>query len=407
MFEVNDPPSRPPRPLLELFPPTGARERPPGPLRGTALPPQLPHSHAPLETPGAPRLDPLSYDVFYGLNEKPFGLSSDPKFFYHSTSHERVLHGMLKAIHRGERVLMLTGGPGVGKTTLCRTAARELDRRIVSSILFDPFVSVDELLTTVLVDFGVMSPDDLARVPDLARDVLMTALGSFLESLASLKATAVVIIDEAQNVPPAVLAEVAAALPAAQVQLVLVGQRRLDSLLEHPELGPLAGRLGIRLELGPLANDEIAGYVTHRLSVAGSSSRVDFSETAFARIYELSRGVPRVVNLLCDRALWRGSQSSENVIDARLIDGAAQDLDPGASVDEQRMMVVRVLMAIALIGLTLVGAAAAAWVFRDDAARVFLQWQNVPPPPGGPVRSLPVPLSPIPAPEDALPPFSG
>jgi len=408
---VNDPQAPPPdapqlrRPLLDLFPPMArAGERPPGPLRGTALPPRWPQSHAPLEAPHA-RLDPWSYETFYGLNEKPFALSSDPKFFYRSTSHDRVLHALLEAIHRHEGIVALTGGLGLGKTTLCRAAARELGRRTVTSIVFDAFQSVDDLLKTVLADFGVISRDDLARAPDVAREVLAAALGSFLESLVSLKATAVVMIDEAQDVPPAMLAEVFAALSAVQgsrvVQLVLVGQPALDSRLKRPELGPLVERLDLRLELRPLANDEIAGYVRHRLSVVGSSARVDFSETAFDRIYELSRGVPRAVNLLCDGALLRGSHVSASVIDARLIDAAAQAPDLATPAGGRRMMVSRVLITVGLIVLMLVGAAAAAWVFRDDAARVLLQWLNVPPAPGGPVRSLPVPLSPIPPPEGA------
>ena len=284
-------------------------------------------------------------------------------------------------------------------------AARELNRRTVTSIVFDPFLSVDQLLTTVLIDFGVISRDDLARAPDVARDVLASALGSFLESLVSLQATAVVMIDEAQNVPPSVLAEVPAAFAAVQgahlVQLVLVGQPALHALLKRPELGPLAERVNLRLELRPLADDEIAGYVTHRLSVVGSSARLEFSEAAFARIFELSRGVPRVVNLLCDRALWRGSRASASVIDTRLIDKAAGDLELASPPGHRRTIVRGLLVALALIALTFVGAAASAVVFHDEAARVLLQWMEVPPAPRAPARSLPAPLAPIPVPADA------
>jgi type II secretory pathway predicted ATPase ExeA len=393
------------RPLLDLFPSVSADERPPAPLHGTALPPRLPRSPVRPETLPGPQLDQRSYEAFYGLTEKPFDLSSDPKFFYPSTSHGRALHEMLDAIHRREGIVVLTGGLGLGKTTLCRMVARELDRRTVTSIVLEPFESVDELLKIVLIDFGVISRDDFAHAPDVSRDVLMAALGSFLESLVSLQANAVVMIDEAQTLPPAVLAEIPAAFPAAHgsfpVQLVLVGQPALRSVLKRAELEPLAGHLDLRLELGPLADDEITGYVTHRLSVVGSSARVDFSKTAFVRIYELSRGVPGLVNLLCDRALWHGSQTSASVIDAGLIDVAAQDVDLATPVGDRRLIVRGVLTAITLIALTLVGAAGAAWVFRDEAARVFLQWLNVPQPPGGPVRLLPAPLAPIMPPEAA------
>ena len=391
------------RPLLDLFPPSkDADQRPPAPLPGTALSPRPPRSPVPPETPPGPQLAQGSYEAFYGLTEKPFALSSDPKFFYPSTSHGRALHEMLEVIHRRGGIVVLTGELGLGKTTLCRMVARELDRRTVTSIVLEPFQSVDELLKIVLIDFGVVSREDFAHAPDVSRDVLAAALGSFLESLVSLQANAVVMIDEAQSVPPAVLAQIPAAFPAVHgsfpVQLVLVGHPALRSVLKRAELEPLARRLDLRLELDPLADGEIAGYVTHRLSVVGSRARVDFSEAAFVRIHDLSRGVPRLVNLLCDRALWHGSRKSSSVIDAGLIDAAAQDLDLATPVGDRRLIVRGALTAIILFTLALVGAAGAAWVFRDDASRVFLQWLNVPQPPGGPVRLLPAPLAPIPAP---------
>ena len=144
--------------------------------------------------------------------------------------------------------------------------------------------------------------------------------------------------------------------------------------------------------------------MTHRLSVAGGSARVGFSEGAFERIHRLSRGVPRVVNLLCDRALRLGAQISASVISTRLIDDAAEELDLAAPFADRRMVLRRLSITIALIALMLIGAFGAAWVFRDDVARVLLQWLNVPASPGGPVRSLPAPLAPIPVPADPPPP---
>ena len=237
-----DPP-RSHRPLLDLFPMTSTiGERPRGALPGATPRPAAPRSRAAAEA-HATGLDPLSCEAFYGLNEKPFDLSTDPRFFYHGASHDSVLHEILAAIQRRDGIVVLTGGAGLGKTTLCRVVARELDRRTVTSTVFDPFLSVDDVLKTVLVDFGVVSRGDLARAPVVARDGLTAALESFLESLAALKATAVLIIDEAQNASPAVLAEVLAAFPAEgshRVQLVLVGQPALNPLFKRPELARFA-----------------------------------------------------------------------------------------------------------------------------------------------------------------------
>jgi len=397
-----DPP-RSHRPLLDLFPMTSTLgDRSSAPRPGLPHPPPAGHRRVHHGPPGGSRQDPQSYDAFYGLSEKPFAASTDPRFFYHGASHDHVIHEMLDAIQRHEGVIVLTGGAGLGKTTLCRAAVRELDRRTMTSIVFDPFLAADDVLKSVLVDFGVISRDDLARAPDVARGVLTAALGSFIDSLASLKATAVVVIDEVQNVAPAVLAEVAALFPAVQgshlVQLVFVGQPELASLLKRPELAALAARVRLRLELLPLAKEEIAGYVTHRLSVAGSSGRVEFSEGSFARIYALTRGVPRLVNGLCDRALSRGARASASLIDTPLIDAAAGDLDLVSPLAGRRTTLRSVLTGIVLVALAFAGAAGAAWVFRDDVTRVLHQWMNVPAAPGGPIRSLPAPLAPIPVP---------
>jgi general secretion pathway protein A len=367
-----------------------------------------PPSQTSPDTIQARHAESSSGECDYGFSENPFVLSSDPKFFYRSASHDRALTGLLAATQAHQGVVVLTGAPGLGKTMLCRIAAHELNRRTVTSIVFDPILSVDELLRTVLIDFGVISGDDLARAPGVSREVLAAALGSFLESLVSLNATAVVMIDEAQNVPPAVLAELPAAFAAVPgahpVQLVLVAQPGLSALLERPELRLLASRIDLRLELRPLAGDEIGGYVTHRLSVAGGSAGIVFSEAAFARIAELSRGVPRVVNLLCAGALSHGSQASATVIDARLVDVAARDLDLALPAGYRRTLVRGLVIALASMALVLAGAAGAAWMFRDEAARVLQQWMEVPTAPPAPVPSLPAPIRPIPAPADAWSP---
>jgi hypothetical protein len=159
----------------------------------------------------------------------------------------------------------------------------------------------------------------------------------------------------------------------------------------------------VRAKLGALARDEIGGYVMHRLSVAGHTSRVDFDGSALARIYDLSAGIPRVVNLLCDRALSRGHEASASVIDGALIDAAAEDLDLAEPSAEGRGVARFLLTAVVLVALMLVGGGGALLVFQDAVARTLVQWEGVPTAPGGPVQILPAPLKAIPPPADTEP----
>jgi general secretion pathway protein A len=377
---VTDSPGSGPRPLLDLFPPSPAlRPRP------------------------AARIDPpTTSETFYGLTGRPFGEFTDPRFFYESSAVERVLQDLGEALRSRRGVALLTGNPGVGKTTVCRAFVRGLDRRTVSSLQIEPFASVDDLLKTVLVDFGVVSRADLARAPQVARGVLLATLRAFLESLVPLQATAVILVDDAQDLAADVLADLVTVVDAGRasglLQMVLIGAPGIAPLLTAPELRPLAASISVRCELGPLAPAEIMGYVRHRLIVAGSNGRVQFSDVACARLYELSRGVPQVVNLLCERALAHGHQRSASTIDAALVDAAAEEVDVEIPANGVRVMFRAAVITLALVASMMAGAVGAVWVFRDSVSRTIDQWEGVPSPPGGPMLRLPVPLAPIPAP---------
>lgn len=400
------------RPLLDLFPPALGGPAPPGPVPGTAVGPRLPQRrHAPRREPAPlPSASP-TYQTFYGLAGPPFDLSTDPKFLYSSTSHERVAQRLLTAIRRRDGFVLVTGAPGLGKTTACRAVIEQTDRRTLTSLLTDPFGSIEDLLQTVLIDFGVVSRDDLSRVP-ATRDALIAALRSFLSSLGAVQATALVFIDEAQDVPTDVLAQ----LPMLAgpdgapglLQLVLVGQPSLLPLLRRRPLRDLDRCLTVRCALEPLASDEVLEYVVHRLSVAGGSSRVEFDDAAVLRLYQLSGGVPRTINVLCDRALTLACEASAQVIDAGFVRAAAGELGVRPPATRSRAFVRGVALAFALFALGLAGAAGALWVFRAQVARTAVQWAQVPQAPGGPVVQLPAPLMPIPAPDDparfAVPP---
>ncbi len=392
------------RPLLDLFPSSSLEpDRPPmelGTAVGPQLPPPRPRAAPELDAPSP--LDGLTYETFYGLREKPFSLSTDPKFQYQSAAHERASQEILAAIRKRGGPALLLGPLGMGKTTLCRGLVHEIDRRTVTSLVLEPVQSLDDLLQTMLVDFGVIARADLAGA-QASREQLIATLNSFLESLVPIQASAVVFIDEAQNVPVTLLGDLAVLMgsPAARLlQVVLMGQPALTALLKHGDLRGLNASVARRTELGPLAADEIASYVMHRLSIAGAHTRIEFDEAAIARLFELSAGSPRVVNLICDRAMTRGQAASAGVIDGALIEAAAVDLDLDAPERDGPGLLTSFLLVGFFALLVLAGAVGALWVSRAAVSRTIEQWEHIPLPPGGPIRRLPVPIAPIPPPAD-------
>ena len=275
----------------------------------------------------------LTYEPYYGLLEKPFSLSADPRFLFRSPEHAPAFEELLNGIRRREGLITLTGEIGTGKTTLIRSVLQHLDRRTFSAFVPDPFVSREDLLKMLLVDFGVVSIADLKRgsLNGASRPDLSYPLYQFLDSLAPLQAFAVLIIDEAQNLPLPLLEEVRilSDLEGREklLQVVLVGQPELRANLKLPELRQVNQRVSVRCELTPLGKDGVAGYVGHRLRIAGEGqARVEFSDAALDAVYQASGGTPRLINLICDRALHRGFAARVGRIEPGFVWDAAADL---------------------------------------------------------------------------------
>jgi type II secretory pathway predicted ATPase ExeA len=282
-----------------------------------------------------PRATGLTYEPFYGFREKPFSLTSDSRFFYHSRSHAPAFADLVAGIRRRESLNVLSGDIGTGKTTLCRAVLQNLDRKTFSAFVPDPFASREDLLKVLLVDFGVASVDDLisGRLKGASRTELSYLLYEFLGTLAPLQAFAVVIIDEAQNLSNELLEEVRILADAdGQLQVVLVGQLELRDKLKRPEMRQVDQRVSVHCTLEPLGCEGVAGYIDHRLYAAGGSrDRIKFSDDAVEAIYRVSGGVPRIINRLCDRALHHGYLKRVGTIDRAILDAAIPDAIPPAS----------------------------------------------------------------------------
>ena len=217
--------------------------------------------------------------------------------------------------------VVITGDIGTGKTTLCRALLEQVDRRTFTALVLNPFLSEEDLLRLILQEFGVVSRDEIkrGRLAGVSKQELIETLNEFLLSLQPLRAQALLIIDEAQNLPLQVLEQIRilSNLETEKeklLQIVLVGQSNLKDVLQKPELRQLDQRVSIRYDLKPLSKEETCAYVQHRLSVAGGGAAVSFAPKALARVHRYTAGIPRLINLLCDRALLSGYSAHTNKI---------------------------------------------------------------------------------------------
>ncbi len=274
------------------------------------------------------------YEEYFGFVEKPFSLTPDPKYLYRSESHASAFELLQYAIRRREGFIAITGDIGTGKTTLCRALLETIDRNTFTALVLNPFLSEEDLLKLVLQDFGVVSRERVKQghLNGISKQELIDALYDFLLSLLPLRGTAVLIIDEAQNLPLKVLEQlrILSNLETDKeklLQILLVGQIELQALLRTPELRQLDQRISIRYELKPLTRRETASYIAHRLTVAGGGGSLVFDPAALDLIYKWSGGIPRLVNLICDRALFGAFAAQSGHVTRDIVSRAVQTLD--------------------------------------------------------------------------------
>ena len=279
--------------------------------------------------------DSLTYETFFGLAEKPFSLNADPRFLYHSPSHALTFENLLAGIRRREGLLVLTGEIGTGKTLLCRAVLRSLGRQTYSSFVPDPFASREDLLKMLLIDFGVLSIEDftIGALKQASRTELSYMLAAFLESLPPLEAFVVVIIDEAQNMSLPLIEEARILADSfcskGHLQIVFVGQPQLHTKLKLPEMRQVDQRVCGYNCLTPLGRDAVAGYIEHRLHVAGlSRDRVLFAPEVIDILHRRSGGVPRLINRICDRALHLAHLRQAPHVDREILETALIEKGP-------------------------------------------------------------------------------
>jgi general secretion pathway protein A len=267
------------------------------------------------------------YLNFYGLREVPFGPTPDPKFLFQSTRHREALAQLIYGVTERKGFIVLTGEIGTGKTTLLRTLLGRLDAQTPVAYVHNSALPIDGLLEYVLQDWGVKSEAT-------TQAQRLFELNEFLIDQHRKGMSPVLVIDEAQNLSVETLEAVRLlsnfeTTQQKLMQILLVGQLELRDTLNRPELRQLKQRIGLRCHIGPLSPEETRLYVRHRLRIAGAGDAGLFTDAAIQRIAEYSRGIPRVINIVCDHCLLSGYADSKRRIEARAVDEAIAYLEDG------------------------------------------------------------------------------
>lgn len=263
------------------------------------------------------------YLKFFGLAERPFAITPDIQYFYLGKQHETALDTLMYGINQRLGIVMLTGEVGTGKTMITRVLLSRLKSDVKTALIINPLMSVPELLNCITKDFGIP-----VRYSSPQKQI--DALNRFLLSNVDKGYNAVVVIDEAQNLSTEALEtlRMLTNLETAKnklLQIMLVGQPELLRKLGTHELRQLEQRITARFNLTPLSNIEMSRYINHRICTAGGGGRVFFDPKALKLLYVESRGFPRIVNLLCDRALMAAFVKESYMIDKCITKSAILD----------------------------------------------------------------------------------
>jgi general secretion pathway protein A len=289
------------------------------------------------------------YREYFGLKELPFSITPDPRYLYMSDQHREALAHLVYGINSEGGFVLLTGEVGTGKTTICRCLLDQIPEDTNIAFILNPKLTVKELLATICDELGVRYPEGNTSIK-----IFVDHINAYLLDAHARGRKTVLIIEEAQNLNADLLEQIRLLTNLETnkhklLQIIMLGQPELKNMLSQTELRQLAQRITARYHLGPLSREEVAAYVNHRLSVAGARSKL-FPDLTFRKLYRLSRGIPRLVNLICDRALLGAYVQGKDRVDKTTLVKAAREVFGEPEFQKHRNLVKWVFAILALIG---------------------------------------------------------
>jgi general secretion pathway protein A len=265
------------------------------------------------------------YLEYYGLKEPPFDITPNPRFLYFSAKHREAFNHLLYGIRERKGFVQLTGEVGCGKTTICRALLEQLGPTFSTALILNPVMSADQLMKAIAMEFGL-------AVKGMDRLESVAVMNQFLLEQVEKGKDVVLIIDEAQDLTDELLEQVRLLSnletdDCKLLQIVLMGQPELRNRLNNHRLRQLRQRITVRYHLSPLSRSEIAQYVQHRLQVSGSRGAPYFTPWALWRIHHYSRGIPRLINAVCDKSLLAGYVRQTDRIGFQTVGLAIRELE--------------------------------------------------------------------------------
>lgn len=305
------------------------------------------------------------YEQHFGLSQAPFSIAPDPRFLFMSARHREALAHLLYGLERGGGFVVLTGEVGAGKTTVCRRFLKQIPPHCNVAYVLNPKCTAPELLRAVCSEFGIVPGGATEPGAEPLPQDSIDALNAYLLRTHAAGQINLLIIDEAQNLSADVLEQLRLLTNLETddhklLQILLIGQPELRGMLARPELSQLAQRVIARFHLEALSQAETEQYIRHRLKCAGGSGIVPFTREARQRIHRLSKGVPRRINLLCDRTLLGAYGLGRLRADRHLVDSAAREVFPDEA-RRARQRRARVAAAGALVAAVVASVIAWAW----------------------------------------------
>ena len=266
------------------------------------------------------------YAAYFGLKENPFSLSPEPRYLFLSEQHRDALNCLIYGIKEKKGFVLISGGIGLGKTTICRSLLGALDDSVETALIFNTAISDLDLLETVLGEYGIAIKSE-----SRTKKNYIDALNDFLLQNFAAGKTAVLLIDEAQNLSHGVLEQIRMLSNLETeteklLQIILIGQPELNNTLMLPALRQLNERITVRYDLKPLSPPEVREYIQHRLIVAQGPGSLKFTKGAFNLIYTFTEGIPRRINALCDRSLLIAYTKNVSKIDRKIVKLAVHDI---------------------------------------------------------------------------------